>query len=57
MNRYQDAAKSLITQYGDDAKSVAALKAAEFAAINNIEEWKFWEKVLDIISENKFIFD
>ena len=57
MNRYQDAAKNLITQYGDDAKSVAALKAAEFAAINNIEEWKFWEKVLDIISDNKFIFD
>ena len=36
----------LISQYGDDAQAIAMLRAAEFAASMNTEEWKIWEAVL-----------
>ena len=39
-------AKTLISQYGDDAETVAMLRAAEFAAEQNKDEWMKWEKVI-----------
>ena len=38
-------ANTLISQYGDDAETVAMLRAAENAADLNNEEWIKWEKV------------
>ena len=39
-------ANTLISQYGDDAETVAMLRAAEHAADFNNEEWIKWEKVI-----------
>ena len=35
---------SLITQYGDEAQTIAMLRAAEYAAILDSVEWAKWEK-------------
>lgn len=37
---------SLISQYGDDAQAIAMLRAAEFAANLNNDEWIKWEKII-----------
>ncbi|MAR95279.1 MAG: hypothetical protein CMD46_02830 [Gammaproteobacteria bacterium] len=42
-------ANTLISQYGDDAETVAMLRAAEYAAALNNDEWIKWEKVIDSI--------
>tara|TARA_X000000368_G_scaffold80526_1_gene60357 strand:- start:1206 stop:1397 length:192 start_codon:yes stop_codon:yes gene_type:complete len=42
-------ANTLISQYGDDALTVAMLRAAECAAELNKEEWMKWESVIEII--------
>lgn len=39
-------ANTLISQYGDDAEAVAMMRAAEYAAALNNEEWVKWEKVI-----------
>jgi len=39
-------ANTLISQYGDDAETVAMLRAAENAADLDNEEWMKWEKVI-----------
>ena len=39
-------ANTLINQYGDDAETVATLRAAEYAAELNNEEWIKWEKAI-----------
>lgn len=36
----------LISQYGEDAESIAMLRAAEYAANLNTEEWLIWEDVI-----------
>ena len=38
--------KTLISQYGDDAETVAMLRAAEYAADQNKDEWMKWEKIV-----------
>ena len=50
-------AMDLISQYGEDAESIAMLRAAEYAANLNTEEWLIWEGVISspkirIIHEN-----
>ena len=40
---------SLITQYGDEAQTIAKLRAAEYAAILNSVEWAKWEEISLII--------
>ena len=40
---------SLITQYGDEAQTIAMLRAAEYAAILNSVEWAKWEEISLII--------
>ena len=39
-------ANTLISQYGDDAEAVAMMRAAEYAASLNNDEWVKWEKVI-----------
>ena len=39
-------ANNLISQYGDDAEAVAMMRAAEYAAALNSDEWVKWEKVI-----------
>ena len=41
---------TLISQYGDDAEAVAMLRAAEYAADLNNDEWVKWEKIVKLIS-------
>lgn len=36
---------SLITQYGDEAQTIAMLRAAEHAAMMDSIEWAKWEQV------------
>ena len=43
-------AVTLISQYGDDAEAVAMLRAAEYAAELNNEEWLKWERVVSLIN-------
>ena len=40
---------SLITQYGDEAQTIAMLRAAEYAATLNSVEWAKWEEIVLII--------
>jgi hypothetical protein len=40
---------SLITQYGDEAETIAMLRAAEYAAMMNSTEWAKWEEISIII--------
>ncbi|MGB1067351.1 MAG: hypothetical protein ACPGYH_00570 [Gammaproteobacteria bacterium] len=40
---------SLITQYGDEAQTIAMLRAAEYAAILNSIEWAKWEEIAILI--------
>ena len=46
MNQVTKTARDLISQYGDDAESIAMLRAAAHAANLNHSEWKIWEAVL-----------
>ena len=52
-------ATALVSQYGDDAQTVATLRAAEFAAELNNDEWVKWEKVIKEIDglDNQSILD
>jgi len=52
-------ATALVSQYGDDAQTVAMLRAAEFAAELNNGEWVKWEKVIKEIEglDNQSILD
>ena len=40
---------SLIMQYGDEAQTIAMLRAAEYAAILNSVEWAKWEEIALLI--------
>ncbi len=40
---------SLISQYGDEAETIAMLRAAEFAASLNSIEWARWEEITLVI--------
>ena len=40
---------SLITQYGDEAQTIAMLRAAEYAATLNSVEWAKWEEIALIV--------
>lgn len=42
-------ANVLISQYGDDPESIAMLRAAEYAAELDSEEWIKWEQVINQI--------
>ena len=42
---------TLISQYGDEAQTIAMLRAAEYAANLNTEEWVIWEAVIKEIQD------
>ena len=42
---------SLISQYGDEAETIAMLRAAEFAASLNSIEWSRWEEISLLIKK------
>ena len=47
---------SLVSQYGEEAQTIAMLRAAEYAANLDTEQWLLWEeiiKVLETIDTNK----
>ena len=44
-DNFREIAISLITQYGDEAQTIAMLRTAEHAAMLNTKEWVKWEKV------------
>ena len=48
-NSNHQIAMDLISQYGDDAESIAMLRAAEYAANLNTEEWLIWEGIIQEI--------
>ena len=45
----REIAISLITQYGDEAQTIAMLRAAEYAATLNSVEWAKWEEIAVLI--------
>jgi len=44
-NEIRNIAISLITQYGDEAQTIAMLRAAEYAASLNTIKWLKWEEI------------
>ena len=48
---FKSLANTLISQYGDDAETVAMLRAAEYAAEQENEEWIKWENVIKEINK------
>ena len=47
---------TLISQYGDEAQTIAMLRAAEYAANLDTDQWLLWEKIIKLIEsmdENK----
>jgi len=48
-NDLQQIAITLVSQYGEEAQTIAMLRAAEYAASLNQEEWIKWEKVVQIL--------
>jgi phosphoserine phosphatase len=45
----QQTAIALISQYGDEAVTIAMLRAAEYASALNEDEWARWEAIIKII--------
>lgn len=45
----QQIAITLISQYGNEAQTIAMLRAAENAASLNQDEWLKWEKIVQIL--------
>lgn len=42
----RDAAMALMAQYGDDASVIATLRAAEVAALGDVEALAHWDAVI-----------
>ncbi len=45
------AAMALLSQYGDDAGVIATLRAAEVAALGDVDALAHWDAVIDLIAE------
>ena len=48
-NHLRNIALTLISQYGDEAQTIAMLRAAEYAAQLNSAEWAKWEEIAILI--------
>ena len=46
----KNTAMALISQYGEEAETIAMLRAAEYAASLNTENWLHWEQVIKTIN-------
>ncbi|MEL6724231.1 MAG: hypothetical protein AAFP81_10525 [Pseudomonadota bacterium] len=47
----RDAAMSLLTQYGEDASVIATLRAAEVAAMGDVEALAHWDAVIAFLED------
>ena len=45
-NNKNNTALTLISQYGDEAETIAMLRAAEYAAAFDTDNWMYWEQVI-----------
>lgn len=45
----RDAAMALLTQYGDDASVIATLRAAEVAALGDVDALAHWDAVISFL--------
>lgn len=45
----RDAALALLTQYGDDASVIATLRAAEVAALGDVDALAHWDAVISFL--------
>ena len=43
-------ARNLISQYGEEAETIAMLRAAEYAASQDIKNSKDWEEIINLIN-------
>ena len=48
-NAARTTALALIAQYGDDAETIAMLRAAEFAALGDIQGLADWDDIIEDI--------
>ena len=48
-DQIRNIAITLISQYGDEAQTIAMLRAAEYASMMDSLEWAKWEKVSHLI--------
>ena len=46
----ENSAIALISQYGEEAETIAMLRAAEYAASLDTENWLHWEKIIKTIN-------
>lgn len=44
------AAAQLMQQYGEDAEVIATLRAAEIAALGDVEALEHWDRVIALLS-------
>lgn len=53
MNRRDESvwntALALVAQYGDDAEIIATLRAAEFAAVGDLEGLAAWDRIIETL--------
>ncbi|MFN3211681.1 MAG: hypothetical protein ACE37M_01125 [Henriciella sp.] len=47
----RDAAIALLTQYGEDASVIATLRAAEVAAMGDVDALARWDAVISFLEE------
>ncbi len=47
----RDAAMALLTQYGDDASVIATLRAAEVAALGDVDALAHWDAVIAFLED------
>ncbi|MEO1359311.1 MAG: hypothetical protein AAFU81_03120 [Pseudomonadota bacterium] len=47
----RDAAMSLLTQYGEDASVIATLRAAEVAAMGDVDALAHWDAVIAFLED------
>lgn len=47
----RDAAMALLTQYGEDASVIATLRAAEVAAMGDVDALAHWDAVIAVLEE------
>lgn len=45
-----NAAMTLIGQYGDDAEIIATLRAAEFAALDDVDGLAAWDEIIACVA-------
>ena len=46
-----EAALALMAQYGDDAEVIAMLRAAEYAAVNDLDGLGQWDEILAVLAD------